>query len=77
MTATKTKPVLKPYQEKLVQFLLAQGVLQFGEFKLKSGRLSPYYYNARNLNTGEALAKIGQVYAEKIISELKQTNVIF
>ena len=78
MSVSKTKAVsLKPYQVKLVEFLLTQGVLQFGEFKLKSGRLSPYYYNARNLNTGEALSRIGQVYAEKIASELKQTDVIF
>lgn len=68
---------MKPFQIDLLEFLLKNNVLQFGSFTLKSGRPSPYYYNARNLNSGQALAKIGQVYAEKILSDMKDTDVIF
>ncbi|MBI5226802.1 orotate phosphoribosyltransferase [Candidatus Micrarchaeota archaeon] len=68
---------LKPFQEQLVQFLVKQGVLQFGEFKLKSGRLSPYYYNARNLSNGFALSQISSVYAQKIVDEKLDPDVLF
>jgi orotate phosphoribosyltransferase len=49
-----------------VAFLIEQGVLAFGDFTLKSGRRSPYFFNLGALNTGSALARLGAAYAERI-----------
>ncbi len=54
------------YQRDFIEFALDKGVLRFGEFKLKSGRLSPYFFNAGLFNTGAALAKLGKFYATAI-----------
>jgi len=53
--------------EKFLQHLLTKNVLRFGEFKLKSGRASPYFFNAGNLSDGESLALIGEAYADLIV----------
>ena len=50
----------------LVEFLIDQGVLVFGDFTLKSGRKSPYFFNLGALNTGSAVARLGAAYAERI-----------
>ncbi len=50
----------------LVAFLIDQGVLAFGDFTLKSGRRSPYFFNLGALNTGSAVARLGAAYAERI-----------
>lgn len=68
---------MKPFQKQLVQFLVKQGVLQFGQFTLKSGRVSPYYYNARNLSNGYAISQISAVYAEKIVADGLKPDVLF
>lgn len=52
------------YQKAFIEFAINQKVLSFGEFKLKSGRISPYFFNAGLFNTGSALAKLGQFYAQ-------------
>lgn len=54
------------YQREFIDFALELGVLRFGEFQLKSGRISPYFFNAGLFNTGKALAKLGQFYAAAI-----------
>lgn len=54
------------YKQNFIQFALEHEVLRFGEFTLKSGRKSPYFFNAGLFNSGEALAKIGQFYAQAI-----------
>ena len=51
-----------------IRLCLDLGVLRFGEFKLKSGRLSPYFFNAGLFNTGRALAELGRHYAQTIVS---------
>ena len=48
------------YQKEFIEFALGRGVLKFGEFTLKSGRKSPYFFNAGLFNTGRDLAKLGQ-----------------
>lgn len=54
---------MQDYQRAFIQFAIEQGVLRFGEFKLKSGRISPYFFNAGLFNSGSALAKLGRFYA--------------
>lgn len=58
---------MQDYQRDFIEFAIEQGVLKFGEFTLKSGRKSPYFFNAGLFNTGAALAKLGQFYAAAIV----------
>lgn len=54
------------YQRDFIEFAIEQNVLRFGEFTLKSGRTSPYFFNAGLFNSGRALAKLGEFYAAAI-----------
>jgi len=56
------------YQREFLDFAMAHGVLRFGEFTLKSGRLSPYFFNAGLFHSGEALARLGGYYADTIMA---------
>jgi orotate phosphoribosyltransferase len=55
------------YQRQFLDFAIDLKVLRFGEFTLKSGRISPYFFNAGLFNSGNALARLGQYYAEAIV----------
>ncbi|KAI9506756.1 orotate phosphoribosyl transferase [Coemansia spiralis] len=70
---------IEQYQRDFIEFAIANGVLVFGEFTLKSGRQSPYFFNAGRFNTGSALAKLGQYYAAAIHAKGDSINydVIF
>lgn len=57
-----------PYQKEFLEFSLEQGVLKFGSFVLKSGRTSPYFFNAGLFASGAALYKLGKAYAASIVS---------
>ncbi|WP_290653372.1 orotate phosphoribosyltransferase [Aquisalimonas sp.] len=59
---------MEQYQEDFLDFSVQRGVLRFGEFELKSGRISPYFFNAGLFNTGRSLAALGGYYARAIIS---------
>lgn len=54
------------YKHDFIKFMVESGVLTFGEFTLKSGRISPYFMNAGNYKTGAQLARLGEFYAECI-----------
>ena len=54
---------MKDYQKEFIEFAIEKQVLKFGEFTLKSGRISPYFFNAGLFNTGKDLARLGRFYA--------------
>jgi orotate phosphoribosyltransferase len=57
---------MRDYQKQFLDYVIQRKILRFGEFTLKSGRQSPYFFNAGLFNTGEALAFIGRCYAAAI-----------
>ena len=61
------------YQRAFLNFALETQVLKFGEFTLKSGRLSPYFFNSGLFNSGKSLAELGRFYAKAII----ESNIAF
>jgi orotate phosphoribosyltransferase len=66
-----------PYQRDFLEFAIAENVLRFGNFTLKSGRQSPYFFNIGLFNTGKALAQLGRFYAKAIQSSGIKFNVLF
>jgi hypothetical protein len=63
---TTTTTLLLSHQREFLEFSLAQGVLKFGSFVLKSGRTSPYFFNAGLFSSGAALHRLGRAYASAI-----------
>lgn len=68
---------MQPYQRDFIRFAIDRGVLRFGEFTLKSGRTSPYFFNAGLFNTGSALAQLGRCYAAAIADSKIPFDVLF
>lgn len=68
---------MKPYQRDFIEFAIEQNVLRFGEFTLKSGRVSPYFFNAGLFSSGEALAKLGRFYAASLMEANVPFDVLF
>ncbi|GAA0358756.1 orotate phosphoribosyltransferase [Bowmanella denitrificans] len=68
---------MQDYQKDFIEFALDRQVLKFGQFKLKSGRTSPYFFNAGLFNTGRDLAKLGQFYAAALVNANVDYDVIF
>ena len=68
---------MKTYQQQFIKFALETGVLRFGSFTLKSGRISPYFFNSGLFNTGSSLARLGQFYAQAIVETDLEFNIIF
>jgi orotate phosphoribosyltransferase len=68
---------VQAYKREFVDLALELGVLRFGEFTLKSGRVSPYFFNAGLFNTGYAAAKLGRYYAAAIADSGVQFDMLF
>ena len=68
---------MEQYQKDFVDFTLETGVLKFGEFTLKSGRVSPYFFNAGLFNTGSHLSELGKFYAQAIEASDLKYDVLF
>lgn len=69
--------ILRDYQRDFLDFAISRGVLRFGEFTLKSGRLSPYFFNAGLFDSGAALARLGRCYAAAIVDAELEFDILF
>jgi orotate phosphoribosyltransferase len=65
------------YRQAFIRFAIEREVLRFGEFTLKSGRISPYFFNAGLFNTGSTLAELGRFYARALIASSLQFDMVF
>lgn len=68
---------MQDYQHEFLSFAIDTEVLRFGEFTLKSGRKSPYFFNAGLFNTGSRLARLGRFYAAAIVASGIEFDVLF
>ena len=68
---------MQDYKKQFIQLAIEHDVLRFGEFKLKSGRLSPYFFNAGLFNTGKALTALGNNYAQALVEQQLDYDVLF
>lgn len=68
---------MQDYQREFLDFALDVGVLRFGQFTLKSGRISPYFFNAGLFNTGASLARLGRFYAQAIVTSGIAFDVLY
>jgi orotate phosphoribosyltransferase len=65
------------YQRDFIELTLQRDVLRFGEFTLKSGRLSPYFFNMGRIDSGAALARLGRAYAAAVVNSGLQVDMLF
>src|SRR5690606_15329570 len=68
---------MQEYQKAFIEFVIRHGILRFGSFTLKSGRTSPYFFNAGLFNTGKALAFIGNSYAAALAESGLDYDLLF
>ncbi len=68
---------MKGYQQEFIELAMARKVLRFGEFTLKSGRQSPYFFNAGLFNDGAAIAALGRCYARAIVDSGLEFEMLF
>ncbi len=65
------------YQREFIRFALARGALRFGEFTLKSGRRSPYFFNTGTFDSGASLSELGRHYAAAIVASGIEFDLLF
>ncbi|KPK48726.1 MAG: orotate phosphoribosyltransferase, partial [Thiotrichales bacterium SG8_50] len=68
---------MEQYQREFIDFAIDTGAIRFGEFTLKSGRKSPYFFNAGLFNTGAKLAQLGRFYAQAILDSGIEFDMLF
>jgi orotate phosphoribosyltransferase len=68
---------MRAHQKEFIEMILAKQVLRFGDFTLKSGRTSPYFFNAGLINDGGSLARLGASYAEAILEAATAFDMLF
>lgn len=68
---------MQDYQKEFLDFAIDIGVLRFGEFTLKSGRISPYFFNSGLFNTGVSLARLGRYYAQAVVDSGIDFDMIY
>ena len=68
---------MQAYQRDFIRFAIERGVLRFGQFTLKSGRTSPYFFNAGLFDSGLALARLGRFYAAAVVDSGIPFDVLF
>src|SRR5690554_5968250 len=69
--------MMEAYKTQFIEFALARGALKFGDFTLKSGRQSPYFFNAGTFNSGASLAALGRYYADAIVNSGLEFDMLF
>jgi len=74
---TKQAPATDPLALEFVQFAVDAGVLRFGEFKTKAGRLSPYFFNAGLFDDGAKLGRVAQFYARRLLASGLEFDMLF
>ena len=68
---------MQDFQQQFIEFAIDRGVLCFGEFTLKSGRLSPYFFNSGLFNDGESLQRLGDYYRRAIVNSGLEFDMVF
>ena len=68
---------MQAYQRDFIRFAIERGVLRFGQYTLKSGRISPYFFNAGLFDSGLALAQLGRFYAAAVVDSGIDFDVLF
>jgi orotate phosphoribosyltransferase len=68
---------MQDYQSEFIRFALDCEALQFGQFSLKSGRISPYFFNGGQFNSGEKLARLGGFYAQALVEANLSVDILF
>ncbi|HEX21857.1 MAG TPA: orotate phosphoribosyltransferase, partial [Chromatiales bacterium] len=68
---------MRNYQQAFLRFAVDSGVLCFGEFTLKSGRVSPYFFNTGRFSRGASLARLGAFYAAAIVEREVQFDMLY
>jgi orotate phosphoribosyltransferase len=68
---------MRSHQKEFIEMILAKQVLRFGDFTLKSGRTSPYFFNAGLINDGGSLARLGACYADAIVEAGTGFDMLF